>query len=297
MSKQTITIQNPCSISIENHQLVIEQNKTEASIPLEDIYVLILETKMATVTSYALSEVVKEGIGVMICDGKHHPNGLLLPLGAHSRHAAIVKHQLAISAPLRKRLWQKIVQQKISNQAKCLELLSLANSNNIKNLVKDVQSGDKTNKEAHAAQIYFKNYLPSGTRTDSPYTAALNYGYTVLRAGIARSAVSYGWLVSRGIHHDNDLNPFNLVDDLIEPFRPVVDLMIGTKRPPETLTPEYKRYLVTVFEYCVLIDGKEYIVQNAIDEMMKSLKRAIVNNNYELLQLPEVIQLKTKRCE
>ena len=297
MSKQTITIQNPCSISIENHQLVIEQNKTEASIPLEDIYVLILETKMATVTSYALSEVVKEGIGVMICDDKHHPNGLLLPLGAHSRHAAIVKHQLAISAPLRKRLWQKIVQQKISNQAKCLELLSLANSNNIKNLIKDVQSGDKTNKEAHAAQIYFKNYLPSGTRTDSPYTAALNYGYTVLRAGIARSAVSYGWLVSRGIHHDNDLNPFNLVDDLIEPFRPVVDLMIGTKRPPETLTPEYKRYLVTVFEYCVLIDGKEYIVQNAIDEMMKSLKRAIVNNNYELLQLPEIIQLKTKRCE
>ncbi len=297
MSKQTLTIQNACGIAVKNKQLVISQEDKEAHVPLEDIWVLIIDTKLASITSYALSEIVDSGIGIMTCDTAHHPNGLLLPLGAHSRHSAIVEHQLALKEPFKKNIWRMIVQQKIINQAKCLEILNRNNYEKIASLAKEVNSGDTSNKEAHAAQLYFKELLPYGTRRDGPYTAALDYGYSVIRAEIARSAVSYGWLVSRGIHHNNDLNAFNLVDDLIEPFRPIVDLMIGKFEPPEVLTPRYKQYLTTSHEYCMLIDGKEYIMQNAIEQMLMSLKRAAISKDYNLFTPPQLTDLKKKRRE
>ena len=297
MSKQTITIQNACSISIKNKQLIVEQNNQFSSIPLEDIWVLILDTRAASISSYALSEIVNEGIGVMLCDSKHHPNGLLLPLGAHSRHSAIVEHQLTLSEPFKKNIWKMIVKQKISNQAKCLEISKRGDFSKVSCLVNQVNSGDTNNKEAHAAQVYFKELLPKGTRRESPWTAALDYGYSIVRAQIARSAVSYGWLVSRGVHHDNNENAFNLVDDFIEPFRPLIDLMISENEPPEELTPEYKRYLTCAHEYCMVLNDREYIMQNAIEEMFMSFKRAVIEKDYNLFVLPELITLKKKRYE
>lgn len=129
MPRRTICIQNPALLSIKNDALSICQNgEAKGLIPLEDIWVLIIETHQAQITTAALSKLVDSGIGVMLCGDDHMPNGLLLPLGAHSRHAAIVDDQLAISKPMQKRLWQRIVKAKISNQAKVLELLGLDES-------------------------------------------------------------------------------------------------------------------------------------------------------------------------
>lgn len=293
MSKRTIEIQNPCKLSIKNEQLVIALKEAESSVPLEDIWVIILESQHATVTSAALSKIADNGIGVITCDGTHHPNGLFLPIGAHSRHAEIVKHQLSISKPLQKRLWQKIVVQKITNQYLCLKYLNDDIDDTLLKIARSVQSGDTNNKEAHAAEIYFKKYLPDGTRRASTLTAALDYGYAIMRAGIARAAVSYGWLVSRGIHHDNENNAFNLVDDLIEPFRPVVDFMIAKQPPQDGLTPTYKRYLASLHEQVVLLDGREFIVQTATNIMLESLKRAVVNKESDLLLLPSLTNKST----
>lgn len=232
----------------------------------------------------------------MLCGDDHMPNGLLLPIGAHSRHAAIVDDQLAISKPLKKRLWQRIVRAKISNQGKVLDLLG-SDGTTVKRLSKEVLSGDTSNREAVAATAYFRRLLPRGGRRAGPYTPALDYGYTVLRSGIGRTAVSGGWLVSRGIHHSNNLNAFNLVDDLIEPFRPVVDLLVVQEELGGELTSEIKRRLASVFEILVKTAMGEVPVQVAIEEELDTLKSAVRKADASLLELPNVIPLKRASLE
>ena len=297
MPRRTICIQNPALLSIKNDALSICQNgEAKGLIPLEDIWVLIIETHQAQITTAALSKLVDSGIGVMLCGDDHMPNGLLLPLGAHSRHAAIVDDQLAISKPMQKRLWQRIVKAKISNQAKVLELLGLDESL-VRAAGKEVLSGDTTNRESVAASTYFKKVLPEGNRRNGPFSSVLDYGYTVLRAGIGRAAVSGGWLVSRGIHHSNNLNAFNLVDDLIEPFRPVVDLLVIQGGLAGPLTSETKRELAAIFECLVSIPLGHVPIQVAIENELETLKAAVKANDASLLELPAVIPLEKAGLE
>lgn len=297
MPKRTICIQNAASLSIKNDALAIcQQGELRGLVPLEDIWVLIIETHQAQITTAALSSLVDAGIGVMLCGDDHMPNGLLLPLGAHSRHAAIVEDQLAISKPLQKRLWQRIVQAKIANQAAVMDLLGLDGSG-LKAMAKNVLSGDTSNRESVAANAYFKKVLPEGNRRNGPFTAALDYGYTVLRAGIGRTAVSGGWLVSRGIHHSNNLNAFNLVDDLIEPFRPVIDLLVIQSGLGGDLTPETKRELAAIFEYLVRIPLGDVPVQVAIENELETLKAAVMAADVTKLELPVVIPLQKAGLE
>lgn len=297
MPKRTICIQNAASLSIKNDALAIcQRGELRGLVPLEDIWVLIIETHQAQITTAALSKLVDAGIGVMLCGDDHMPNGLLLPLGAHSRHAAIVDDQLAISKPLQKRLWQRIVQAKISNQAAVMDLLGLDGSA-VRAMAKDVLSGDTSNRESVAASAYFKKVLPEGSRRNGPFTAALDYGYTVLRAGIGRTAVSGGWLVSRGIHHSNNLNAFNLVDDLIEPFRPVVDLLVIQGGLGGEMTSETKRELAAIFEYLVRIPLGDVPLQVAIENELETLKVAVKTADASLLQLPVVIPLQKAGLE
>jgi CRISPR-associated protein Cas1 len=297
MPKRTVCIQNAALLAIKNDALAISQHgELRGLIPLEDIWVLIIETHQAQITTAALSKFSDAGIGVMFCGDDHMPNGLLLPLGAHSRHAEIVDDQLAISKPMQKRLWQRIVKAKISNQAAVLDLLGLDGSS-VRAMVKDVLSGDTSNRESVAASVYFKKALPEGSRRNGPLTPALDYGYAVLRAGIGRTAVSGGWLVSRGIHHCNNLNAFNLVDDLIEPFRPIVDLLVIQRGLGGTLTPESKRELASVFEYLVSIPLGRAPVQVAIENELESLKAAVKSNDATLLELPVVIPLEKAGME
>lgn len=297
MPKRTICIQSPSSLSIRNSALSISQRgEVKGLIPLEDIWVVILETHQAQITTSALSHLVDAGIGVMLCGDDHMPNGLLLPLGAHSRHAAIVDDQLAISKPLKKRLWQRIVQSKIGNQATVLDLLGTDGSA-LRKLMGGVLSGDTTNRESVAAGAYFKKLLPEGGRRKGPYTPALDYGYTVLRAGIGRAAVSGGWLVSRGLHHSNNLNAFNLVDDLIEPFRPVVDLLVVTEELGGELTPEARSRLAAVFEMAVGVGDKVLTVQAAIEEELDTLRAAVCGSDASLLMLPNILPITTTIVE
>lgn len=297
MPKRTVCIQNAAALSIKNDALAISQNgELRGLVPLEDIWVLIIETHQAQITTAALSKFSDAGIGVMFCGDDHMPNGLLLPLGAHSRHAAIVDDQLAISKPMQKRLWQRIVKAKIANQAAVLDLLGLEGSD-IKIMIKEVLSGDTSNRESVAASAYFRKALPEGGRRSSALTAALDYGYMVLRAGIGRTAVGGGWLVSRGIHHCNKLNAFNLVDDLIEPFRPIVDLLVIQRGLGGALTLESKRELAAVFEYLVSIPLGRVPVQVAIENELETLKAAVRAGDASLLELPAVIPLERAGLE
>lgn len=296
MPKLTICIQNTARLSAEKGSLVITGKSGSHAIPFEDIWVLILETHQAQVTTTALSSLVDAGIGVMLCGDNHMPNGLLLPLGAHSRHAGIVEDQLAISKPLKKRLWQRIVVAKIINQARVLELLG-KDSCQLRTYARQVLSGDTSNRESCAAAAYWERLLTEGGRRTEPYEAPLDYGYSVLRAGIARQAVSGGWLVSRGIHHSSSLNAFNLVDDLIEPFRPLVDLLVVSDDVRSPLSSEDKRLLASVFEYEVEVAGKVLGLQAAIECELDTLRSAVLDDDATRLQLPTIIPLRSLSFE
>lgn len=273
--------------------------ETEAGsieLPLEEIWVVIVESHLTTLTTACLSRLNDAGIGVMICGSDHMPNGLLLPLGAHSRHAAIVEDQLAMSKPLTKQLWRRIVQAKIFNQATVLDELNLPSSI-LKRYQKDVLSGDTSNREGAAAAAYFHLIMARGGRRNSIYSTALDYGYSVVRAGIGRAAVGGGWLVSRGIHHHSVYNAFNLVDDLIEPYRPLVDLITLTYNVTDPLSPKSKALLSTVFEHTMLIEGKRCSCEQCIEMMLASLRTAVLEKDAQKLQLPLLDGLQTVSME
>ena len=286
MAKRTIVIQKPCKLSIEHNQLLIN-GETKARIPLSEIWVVILETNMATVTVAALSALADAGVGALVCGQDHMPNSLSLPLGAHSRHAAIVENQLLMPKPLKSRLWQAIVKRKIENQAQVAATLKQDDAK-LRKYAAAVQSGDKTGREAAAAAEYFSRILPAGTRRDGPYAAALDYGNAVVRAGVARTLVSGGWLVSRGIHHSNDLNAFNLADDLIEPFRPFMDLLVIKNGVISPLRADSKTMLAGIFEEEAVLRGSSMLLQTAIEETIDSFKRSVVAGDASLLELPEI---------
>lgn len=293
MPKHTVFVSSACKLKVAQGSLVIESSSSPVGrVPLEDIWVLIIESQQVTITAKALSELCEAGIGTMVCGNTHMPAGLMLPIGAHSRHAAIVENQLLMSKPLKKRLWQSIVVQKIANQAKVLELLDMPDqAANLMKTAKEVLSGDTSGREAVAASAYFKLLAPNGGRRNSDIAPLLDYGYAVLRAGIARYAVSGGWLVSRGIHHCNSLNAFNLADDFIEPFRPIVDLIVAQVVEEPELNTCSKRELAAVFSYYVMVGNSKYTVQSALMEMVDSFKRAVLNDDASELRLPEIIPL------
>lgn len=292
----TVTIGTPKHLCVQDNCLVIKErheDKALDKIPLSDIWVIIIDNPQVSITASLMGQVNDAGIGVLFCGSSHMPNGLALPIGAHSRHAEIVEHQLAISKPLRNRLWAKIIRRKIENQARCLELCG-GDQSDVKKILgyaKDVQSNDKTHMESAAASAYFPRLLPYGSRRKGPMDAPLNFGYAILRTGIAQCAVSHGWLVSRGIHHHSAENAFNLVDDLIEPFRAVVDLMVVKENILAPLSRMNKDILTKVTSVLVLVDGKEMPVQTAIDVYCESLRRAIELKDSDQLLLPTLIGL------
>lgn len=292
MPKRTICIQSPTKLSACDSALLIAQEGRQVRVPFEDIWVVILETHQAQITTAALSQLADSGIGVMLCGDDHMPNGLFLPLGAHSRHADIVENQLAISKPMQKRLWQRIVKAKIENQADVLELCGI-DSLSVRHYAAEVKSGDPDNREGAAAAAYFKRLIREGNRRVGPYAAPLNYGYNILRAGVARAAVAGGWLVSRGLNHHSEQNAFNLVDDLIEPYRPLVDLIVMKKNLMGELTHEKKLVLASVFERLVKLDGKLVTSQTAIEITLDSLKTSVYDTDYSELLLPSIVRLQT----
>lgn len=292
----TVTISTPKYLCVQDNSLVIKErheDKVLDKIHLSDIWVIIIDNPQVSITASLMGQVNDAGIGILFCGANHMPNGLALPIGAHSRHAEIVEHQLAISKPLRNQLWTKIVRRKIENQARCLELCggSPSDVKKILGYARDVQSNDKTHMESAAAGAYFPKLLPYGSRWTGPMTAPLNFGYAILRTGIAQCAVSHGWLVSRGIHHHSAENAFNLVDDLIEPFRPAVDLLVVKENILAPLSRINKEALTKVTSVLVLVDDKEMPIQTSIDVFCESLRRAIELKDSDQLLLPTLIGL------
>ncbi len=230
MSKRILSFSNPFHLSTKLGQLVILNKETEDEITrsIEDLGYLILDHPQITFTTALMQLLAEFNIAVVFCDSKHHPTSMLLHLDAHHIQAERFKAQVSASEPLKKQLWQQTIKAKIRNQAKVLEL-SGQKAIALHNLANKVSSGDITNCEAQAARIYFKQLFGENFLRDRdglPPNPSLNYGYSIIRASVARALVGSGLMVTLGIHHHNKYNSFALADDIMEPFRPFTDWLI-----------------------------------------------------------------------
>lgn len=300
MSYRNIFIENPARLSVRNSQLIIEAEHT-THIPAEDISVLLIESRQVSITAAALSCLAENGTAVFICDEKHMPAAVMQPFAQHSRGLSVLKYQMDCSEPRRKRLWQSIIKKKIINQARCLEFSGKSESaEKLRSLIAKVHSGDTGNTEAVAALKYFPMLfgVQFSRANEDVLNAALNYGYAILRGCIARQLAAYGFQPSLGIHHRSELNRFNLADDLIEPFRPVVDLMVASMEEfdGEKFTGDCRKLLFGSLSMDILSCGQHHSVSYAIERLVKSLSRALSDGCTELC-LPELLPLKLHTYE
>ena len=230
MIKKTILIENKSSITTKNQQLVLKSEVRESSIPIEDIGFLVLDHAEIYLSIPAMNLIVENNTAIIICGNNHLPNGMFLNLNSHHIQQEIFKNQIEASIPLKKQLWQQTIIEKIKNQGELLAKIT-ENKNTFEFLACKVLSGDTSNMEGVAAQQYWKHFpLPYHQKDgikrerygDYPNNF-LNYGYAILRAATARALSGSGLLNTLGIHHKSKYNAFALADDIMEPFRPIVD--------------------------------------------------------------------------
>lgn len=280
MGWRSVVIGNPAQLDFHQRALRVRQDDNTAHVPLEDISIVLIEHPQVTLTSALLSALADAQIAVLTVGADHHPNGVLLPFLPHSRALKIMRAQLDTSQPVQKRLWQAIIQQKIRNQAAVLAQHSGANRDTraLLAMAEDVRSGDTDNFEGQAAQRYFRALWGDDFTRNQPrfVNAALNYGYAVVRAAIARSLVAYGFLPAFGIHHRSEQNAFNLADDLIEPYRPLVDAHVlkGWPLEPEReLSPKDKQHLIALLHRDIATTSARQTLLAAIDSTVVSLSQ------------------------
>lgn len=298
MAFRNVYIQNDVHIRIKNEQLLIQKTEEEYTMPLEDINSICIESQRTNITTYALKKFIEHDIVVYICDEKHLPTGILIGTNNYSRQLKNIKMQFNVSKPLNKKIWKDIVNVKVQNQAETLRLLGINNYEKLQEMTKGITSGDTTNVEAKAAQYYFKMLFGNNfnRNIDCLENSALNYGYAIVRGMIARTLIMYGFEPALGIFHHNQLNNFNLADDFIECFRPVVDLYVLTHVDfrNKYLISEEKQKIYNVVNCLVLIDGKKFNLQGAIEYMIKSYSSSI-NKNQNLMKLPYLIDMEEYR--
>lgn len=294
MGWRVVCIANPARLSLKNSCLVVAPGDGETvSIPLEDISVLLVETRQASISSHLMSELGASGVLVFFCDGRHMPCSSLLPFCQHSRALAALNMQLSSSVPFRKNCWRLVVRSKIQNQARCLRFLEIEGDRELFALSAEVRSGDSTNRESAAAQIFYRRTMPGMPRSGvSARNSALDYGYAILRGAVARSIAAYGFLPSLGIHHKSELNPFNLADDFIEPFRPLINLwVVQNVKDEDEFLPGHRMTLASLLSCLMPVEGRRVTVLTAIQMLAASFVSACREKSPELLQLPELIPI------
>ncbi len=300
MIRKTIEIGTPGSrLSVANRQLVIERpDLPKATLPLEDLGVVIVDDRRAIYTQSVLIEVMASGATLVVTGPDHLPAGMMLPLDAH--HVQTERHRAQIEAkePVRKRIWQALVMAKIRQQATMLVHFT-GETGGLDAMARRVRSGDPDNLEAQAAQRYWPRLFGKDFRRDRDadgINALLNYGYAVIRAAVARSVVASGLIPSLGVFHKNRSNAFCLADDLFEPYRPFVDWRVKSLHQA-AVTEELRvadkptrAALLALFNEGVLVNGRRLPMLGAIEASAASLARALTGGD-KILALPEGLPL------
>jgi len=280
-------------LSLADGQIVIRQDGDNVRLPIEDVAWVVLDTPQASMTSSLVAACMDLGVAIIFTDATHMPSGVTLPFHRHHRQGGVARAQAEMGTPRKKRLWQMIVKAKITNQARALEVLGRDGSQALREMASFVNSGDTGNVEARAARDYWAKFFDDFRRDDDndKRNKLLNYGYAVVRSGIARSLVASGLLPALGIHHASTTNAFNLADDLVEPFRPFVDVLawrtVGEGRPSrDPLNIDDRRAMAGVLLMEAHIADETATLLTATERSAASLQRSIESNTADALELP-----------
>ncbi len=295
MIKRTVSFSTPGVLRLHLRQIIWKgEDGREASIPIEDVGLILIDTPLITVSVALLQTLVAHNVATVICDNAHLPSGYILPQTSHTLANRILKDQIALSDARARILWQHLIIAKINNQAAVLQARSPEIAQHLKGLAQSVRRGDQGNAEAQAARAYFSYFteqLPGFHRErhgEMP-NAALNYGYAILRAAVARALVMSGLNPALGLFHHNQYNHFSLADDIIEPYRPFVDDLVLDNLPSFTelysvdqLSPSTKRILLSILTVDVKMGEMTRPLMNALSLTTASLAQFISGERKDL---------------
>ena len=287
MLKKSILLENKASLSTKNLQLVIKTETRESTIPIEDIGFLVIDHPEIYLSIPAMNLMIENNTSVIICNTNHLPNGMFLNLNSHHIQQEIFKNQINASVPLKKQLWQQTVIDKITNQGILLQKITSKN-NNFEFLASKVLSGDSSNMEGVAASFYWKVFFEQKFKRerfgDYPNNF-LNYGYAILLAATARALSGSGLLNTLGIHHKSKYNAFALADDIMEPFRPVVDEKVAEimqNYTEQELNTQIKAELLQILTRTVYFKDEKSPLMVALQKTASSLQQCYTGDRKKI---------------
>jgi len=263
--------------------LVMEGEHELGRVIVDEMNCLIVSAEQATLSKPVIVRLTEHGVPVVMCGKNYHPISITLPYGHHHQMTKVLNAQVHASKPVKKRIWKQLVIRKIEQQQAVLKHCVPASKalNALSRLATKVKSGDPENIEAQAARLYWRELLGNEFRrvqaSEQGVNAALNYGYTIMRAACARAVVAAGLLPALGVQHSNMNNAFCLVDDLMEIYRPLVDCIVYSLDVTDDLNPEHKRLLVALLQ--ADIDSLEQIT--TVNSSMQNLAFSLVKVYYE----------------
>ena len=283
MSFRTVVVTKQSKLSYKNRFLVVKQEGEEKYIHLSEIDTIIVDSISVSISAYLLKELSDNKINIMFCDEKHNPFGELSSYYSRHNSSKKIKIQIQWKQKEKDEIWKEIVKNKIMNQALLINKISSENYDLLLSYINEVLIGDKSNREGHAAKVYFntlfgKNFVRNN---DDSINAALNYGYAILLSTINKEVVANGFLTQLGIHHKNEFNEFNLTCDLMEPFRVVIDNFVYYNQKRE-LNTEYKLDIVNILNDTFKYQNKSYILKDIIKMYVKNVLDSVGNvENYK----------------
>lgn len=287
MLKKSILLENKASLTTKNLQLVVKTETKESTIPIEDIGYIVIDNPEIYLSIPALNLLVENNTAVIICNTNHLPNGMFLNLNSHHIQQEIFKNQINATIPLKKQLWQQTIVEKIKNQGILLEKIT-SKKNNFEFLASKVLSGDTTNMEGVAASFYWKSFFKHDFKRerfgDYPNNF-LNYGYALLRAATARALSGSGLLNTLGIHHKSKYNAFALADDIMEPYRPIVDekvFELMNHYNEQELNTQLKAELLQILTRTVYFKDEKSPLMVALQKTASSLQQCYMGDRKKI---------------
>lgn len=292
MGWRVVVITKQCKMEYKLNYLVVRSGEIQR-IYLPEIAVIIVESTAIAITGILLAEIIKLKISLIFCDAKHNPNAQLI--GFYNSHdtSKKIREQIEWKTEAKKRIWTEIVKAKIINQAKVLKKQGLTEFKLLENYVSEIQLGDTTNREGHAAKVYFNALFGKdfSRREDLNINSILNYGYSIILSAFNREITANGYITQIGLNHKSQFNNFNFASDLMEPFRVIIDefcLKNLTENLTKELKGELKYQIVDILNSYVKIDGKRQTLLNAISNYTKSIFNALNKDDIKLINFYEL---------
>ena len=293
MAFRVVLIESEVRIKVKLNNLIVTKEGNDIWIPLDDISMIVMDNLSSELSARLLCQLSEQGIGLMICNQEHLPTGYYSAYDNHSRSSKVLGYQIEKDRDYYGILWKKIVEAKIQNQAKAYHKIKQDKEGvkKIAEFAQEIVDNDIHNREAHAAKVYFNLLMGTSFSRGNEnivLNSGLDYGYAVVRAYIARACVGYGLNTQIGIHHKNEYNRFNLVDDLLEPLRPFVDMVAYSIMKDEPyFKPEHRRQLVNLLNMKIKYRNKKMHFCNMIENYVEQFASFIMER-CETIIFPDV---------